>query len=413
MKTWMTALLLLCFLSPFYSAAQSPVDQHGMLSVNGNKILDKSNNPVSLVGMSLFWSNTNWGGEEFYTEEVVDWLIEDWNITVIRAAMGVDENGGYLSDESNKDRVKKIVDKAIQEGIYVIIDWHSHHAHDYEQEAIDFFGEMAEAYGDYPNVIYEIYNEPMQISWANTIKPYAESVISAIRAIDPDNLIIVGNSTWSQDVDIVSQNPIEDQINIAYTLHFYAATHGQNLRDKAKVALDNGIALFVTEWGTVSANGDGAIDEAETSAWMDFLCEHAIGHCNWALNDKPEGASVLKEGASPLGGWSINDLTTSGILVKDIIKDWCLSVDSKQVYTQKKVKIYPNPSENTIQVNLGYYNLYKELSLRNAEGIDLRSLDVNFDQKEIEIDLSDLKPGIYFLYLKSQDNLLVKKIIKL
>ena len=142
MKTWMTTLLLLCLWSPFYTSAQSPVDQHGKLSVNGNKILDKSNNPVSLVGMSLFWSNTNWGGEEFYTEEVVDWLIEDWEITVIRAAMGVDENGGYLSDASNKDRVKKIVDKAIEAGIYVIIDWHSHHAHDYEQDAIDFFEEI-------------------------------------------------------------------------------------------------------------------------------------------------------------------------------------------------------------------------------------------------------------------------------
>ena len=95
----------------------------------------------------------------------------------------------------------------------MIIDWHSHHAHDYEAEAIAFFEEMAQTYGEHPNVIYEIYNEPMQISWSNTVKPYSESVIAAIRSIDPDNLIIVGSPTWSQDVDVVAQDPIEGYAN--------------------------------------------------------------------------------------------------------------------------------------------------------------------------------------------------------
>ena len=80
---------------------------------------------------------------------------------------------------------------------------------------------MALEYGAFPNVIYEIYNEPLNVSWSNVIKPYAMSVISIIREIDPDNLIIVGTPNWSQRVDMAAQDPIVEFENIAYTLHFY------------------------------------------------------------------------------------------------------------------------------------------------------------------------------------------------
>ena len=193
----------------------------------------------------------------------------------------------------------------------------------------DSFREMAQRYGDTPNVIYEIYNEPLSVSWSNTIKPYAEAVIEEIRAIDPDNLSIVGTPFFSQDVDVASQDPILGYDNIAYTLHFYAGTHGASLRQKAQTAIDNGIALMVTEWGTVNADGDGAVDEFSTQQWMSFLDQNNISHLNWALNDKMEGASSLRPNASAVGGWSDSDLTTSGLLVRDIIRNWnsCVEVD--------------------------------------------------------------------------------------
>ena len=105
------------------------VDVHGLLVVDGNKIVDKNNEPISLAGNSFFWSNDGWGGEKYYKSEVVEWLKKDWNTTIVRAAMGVEDPGGYLENKTaNKDRVKIIVDAAIEQGLYVIIDWHSHHA---------------------------------------------------------------------------------------------------------------------------------------------------------------------------------------------------------------------------------------------------------------------------------------------
>ena len=225
---------------------QSPVTSHGALSVSGNRIVNQYGDTVSFAGNSMFWSNTGWEGAPFYNASCVSWLQSDWNATIVRAAMGVEENGGFLSDTTNKTRLKAVVDAAIANDMYVIIDWHSHHAEQYQSQAIAFFQEMATLYGAYDNVIYEIYNEPLQVSWSNTIKPYATAVISAIRAIDPDNLIVVGTPTWSQDVDVASLDPITGFSNIAYTLHFYAGTHGQSLRNKALTAMNNGIALFVT-----------------------------------------------------------------------------------------------------------------------------------------------------------------------
>ena len=146
------------------------VGKHGRLEVKGNQIVDKHGNPMSLAGNSFFWSNDNWGGERYYKREIVSWLKKDWNTTIVRAAMGVEDPGGYIENKNgNKNRIKIIVEAAINEGIYVIIDWHSHHAEDYQNEAIEFFQEMATLYGETDHVIYELYNEPLDISWSNTI----------------------------------------------------------------------------------------------------------------------------------------------------------------------------------------------------------------------------------------------------
>lgn len=311
--------LIIVSLSVF---GQSPVTSHGALSVSGNRIVNQYGDTVSFAGNSMFWSNTGWEGAPFYNASCVSWLQSDWNATIVRAAMGVEDNGGFLSDTTNKTRLKAVVDAAIANDMYVIIDWHSHHAEQYQSQAIAFFQEMATLYGGYDNVIYEIYNEPLQVSWSNTIKPYATAVISAIRAIDPDNLIVVGTPTWSQDVDVASLDPITGYSNIAYTLHFYAGTHGQTLRNKALTAMNNGIALFVTEWGTVNANGNGGVATTSVNEWANFMCQNKLSHCNWSVCDKNEGASIVTPGSSPFGNWSASNLTASGSTVKSIVQTW-------------------------------------------------------------------------------------------
>lgn len=302
--------------------AQTPVSRFGNLRVQGNRILDRNGQPVRLAGNSLFWSNNGWGGEKYYNANVVGWLKNSWGAGIVRIPMGVDEAGGYLENPTReKAKVKTVVDACIAAGLYVIIDWHSHHAEQYQTQAISFFREMATTYGNTPNVIYEVYNEPLQVSWTGVVKPYAQAVANAIRAIDPDNLIIVGTPTWSQDVDVAASSPLSGT-NIAYTLHFYAATHKASLRAKAQAALDRGVALFVTEYGTCEASGAGAIDATSTQEWMNFLRTNNLSHCNWSLNDKAEAASALVPGTNPAAAWADSYLTTSGRLAKSYIQGW-------------------------------------------------------------------------------------------
>lgn len=301
------------------------------ITVQGNRVLF-GGQTKSIAGMSLFWS-TGSEGAPYYNRDAVKYLKDNWGAELVRAAMGVDSDWGspddpmtgYTSSEENKLlntlMVTEVVNAAIENGMYVIIDWHTHHAEEHTLDAVEFFTEMATKYGEYNNVIYEIYNEPIYSDWGSVIKPYAQTVIQAIRAVDPDNLIIVGTPMWSQDVDVASQNPISGT-NIAYTLHFYAGTHTQFLRDKAATAMANGAALFVTEWGTVNADGDGGVAHGEVDNWMRFLKENNISHANWSLCDKAEGSAALVPGASPNGGWSDADLTESGKKAKSIIQSW-------------------------------------------------------------------------------------------
>ncbi|MHC4309976.1 MAG: cellulase family glycosylhydrolase, partial [Planctomycetota bacterium] len=170
-----TSLITVLILMVLMSSSSYGVTPAGPLSVNGNRIVDQNDQPVSFAGMSFFWSNDGWGGSKYYNADCLNWLVSDWNVEIVRAAMGVEDGGGYLgSPTNNKNRVITIVDASIAAGIYVIIDWHSHNAEDYESEAVAFFEEMATTYGGYDNVIYEIYNEPLSgCSWPNDIKPYA------------------------------------------------------------------------------------------------------------------------------------------------------------------------------------------------------------------------------------------------
>ncbi|MGB3624846.1 MAG: glycoside hydrolase family 5 protein [Henriciella sp.] len=304
--------------------AGSPVALHGELRTNGNRVVNADGNTVSLAGVSFFWSTTGWGQDDLYNAAAVDYFADDWDASLVRAAIAADRNGGYVSDpEGNLARAHAVIDAAIDKGLYVIADWHSHHAEDNPEAAVEFFTGLAEKYGDTPNIIYEIYNEPLDTAdWSTVVKPYSKQLIDAIREVDPDNLILVGTQSWSQDVDKAAADPILGETNIAYTLHFYAASHKQDLRDKAQAALEAGLPLFVSEWGGVNYDGDGGVDKASVMQWMAFMRANGISHANWAVSDKKEGASIFKPGTSPAGPFTDEDLTESGAFVKSIVAGW-------------------------------------------------------------------------------------------
>lgn len=297
------------------ASAETPVERHGRLSVQGNRIVDQHGAPVSLHGMSLFWSQWQ---PQYYNRDAIQWLADDWNVSVIRAAIAV-HAGGYMEHpQVEMARAEAAIEAAVAAGIYVIIDWH---AHDPEPEAASrFFASIASRYGDLPNLIYETWNEPLpQYDWTTSVRPYHEAVIGVIRARDPDNLVIAGTPSWSQDVDIAAETPLTFD-NVAYTLHFYAGTHRGDLRAKAETALSKGVAIFVTEWGTTNADGDGGVDAAETELWWRFIADNQLSDLNWSVADKDEASAALLPGASGRGGWRMDEISPSGRLVRERLR---------------------------------------------------------------------------------------------
>jgi len=318
MKHIFKIISLLVFILLFQNTfAQTPVELYGQLKVKGNLIVDKNNEPVQLRGMSFFWSQ--WMGQ-FYNKETVKWLVDDWYCNIVRVAMGI-EGGGYLTNPSiEKQKVFTVVDAAIENGIYVIIDWHDHHADKHLKESKKFFAEVAQKYGNQPNVIYETFNEPLKdVSWTETLKPYHKAVIDTIRHYDSDNLIICGTPTWSQDVDDAAKASLLGT-NIAYTLHFYAGTHKQSLRDKATRALQSGVALMVTEFGTTDASGNGKVDKEETQTWWKFIDDNKLSWCNWSVANKAESSAILKKETTSVSGWKENQITESGLFLREELR---------------------------------------------------------------------------------------------
>lgn len=312
----MKKLLLYLFLTALIPVALAqPVKEHGRLKVDKTQLKDEHGNSVVLRGMSFGWHNF-W--PRFYNEEAVQWLHRDFSSTVIRAAMGIDPQNGYIEKPAeSKALVEAVVDAAIKEGIYVIIDWHSHHIR--QEEALIFFKEMAKKYGSYPNVIYEIFNEPEYDSWED-VKKYSVEIIKVIRKEDPDNIILVGTPHWSQDVHLAADDPIEGFDNLMYSLHYYAGTHKQYLRDRAESALQKGLPLFISESAGMEATGDGKIDVEEWNRWINWSEKNKISWITWSVSDKDESCSVLKKSAASDGGWTKENLKESGIVIRKLLR---------------------------------------------------------------------------------------------
>lgn len=303
MKKHVSLFLLfsLFTLLPLTASAQS------RLQVVGSQLCDESGSPVMLRGISLGWHNL-W--PRFYNKGAVKWLAKEWHADVIRAAVGassVDDN--YLENpEFALQCVTPVIEAAIKNKVYVIIDWHSHEMH--TAQAKSFFSQMAKKYGKHPNIIYELYNEPVNDSWED-LKQYATEIITEIRRYDPDNLILMGCPHWDQDIDLVAASPLEGVSNVMYTVHFYAATHKDYLRDKMRKAVEGGLPVFVSECAGMEASGDGPLDANEWQKWVDTMEQLRISYVCWSLSDKNETCSMLLPRAKSCGDWT-----------DDLIKPW-------------------------------------------------------------------------------------------
>jgi len=296
---------------------QPPVSRFGFLKVNGAHLVGDNGRIVALHGVSYGWHNF-W--PRFYNPESVGELAKNWHVSVVRAAIGVEPKGGYIEDPRAAIKAAEaVIEGAIANGIYVIVDWHTHNFN--LHYAKQFFSYISKKYHQYPNLIYEVFNEPDNESWKD-VKAYAEQVIGVIRRYDSKNIILVGCPHWDQDINLPARDPITDYQNVMYTLHFYAATHKVALRKRCDKAIANGLPVFISESAGMEASGDGKIDMVEWHKWIKWADRHQLSWVVWSISDKAETCSMLKESASSSGEWTKKDLKESGIRTKKLLKKY-------------------------------------------------------------------------------------------
>ena len=293
------------------------------LHVEGTQLVDTSNQSVVLKGISthgLAWF------PQYVNDACFEQLHDEWQANVIRLAMYTEDYNGYCSGGSQSGLKQLILDGvsyAKKAGMYVIVDWHilsDCNPNTHVEEAKAFFNEISSMLSNETHVLYEICNEPNNgTSWED-IKAYALKVIPVIRKNAPDAVIIVGTPNWSQDVDIAAQNPITEYDNIMYSLHFYAATHKDDLRSKLESAYDKGLPVFVTEFGICDASGNGQIDVTQANLWMDMLDKYQISRVAWNLSNKDEASAILKSNCDKTSGFTADDLSDAGQWVYEMLK---------------------------------------------------------------------------------------------
>jgi endoglucanase len=130
---------------------------------------------------------------------LVNWLVKDFKASIIRSASMACTATGTVTCSSQtlqKQLMINVVDQAIKNGIYVLIDWHDHNGHLHTPAIESFFCRNGKKiFSGVPNVIYEIWNEPERDGLGHGIKDYALQIIPEIRKYDAKNLISSGQPT--------------------------------------------------------------------------------------------------------------------------------------------------------------------------------------------------------------------------
>jgi hypothetical protein len=395
------------------SFAQNPVAENGQLQVIGHQLCNEQGKPYQLKGMSMF-------GLMHYPQCITNKgftaLRDDWKSNVVRATVFVADysntNNYNQNPTFNKVLIDSIVSWSEKLGLYCIIDWHVLNPGDpngTEYKGADaFFDEMSTKYKGKKNIIYEICNEPngQKITW-DSIAKYSNRIMPIIRKNDPKAIILIGTPDWCKQPDLVDTSKLNDNKNVMFTFHFYAATH-KALYSMFATQIHR-IPIFVSEWGTPAYNGNGTIDTATSSLFLKTMNQHvknndtvSISWCNFSYADKNETASALKPGSCYSGLW--NNTTASGYFIKYwIINGKAPSAPitlAPEIEAKKEIlfNISPNPAVDYITLQSSIDETVS-VSIYNLLGNEVIA-PFDFD-KNSTINISSLVRGTYLIVFKT------------
>lgn len=320
------------------------IEQFGRPKLVGNQLSDENGDPIQLKGVTAFspdYENCLKTREDLFN-------LREMGVNCVRIARLI-SGEDIISDE----QVKQWMAWTQEAGLYCIIDWNfmnkfntkkggSGDPNDYIEEATEFFQMVAQEVVDkqYKHVIYEICNEPSQVSWT-IIKNYAEAIIGTITGIDTKKpIIIVGTPNWCQNIYsqvATSDNKITtDKAGIMYAFHFYAGENNHIGLESAEFLLATRyLPIFVTEWslGRVPELATAANNTINTQSGAKFM-NHCLGAdgsnqiVSWIYNSYGSGGNGAAMFKEECGG----DLSEAGEYIDKSFRRTCCS---EQYYVKK------------------------------------------------------------------------------
>lgn len=296
------------------------LSEYGRLSVRGTRLCAENGAPVVLRGLSSH--GLTWFPE--YTNYPALRTLREYGANVFRVAVYPAQSGGYLEQpELNEKLLYAAIENALAADLYVIVDWHvlkDKNPQKHKDEAKRFFEGVARRYGREPGVIYEICNEPNGDTSYRDIRSYANEVIPVIRAHAPDSVILVGTPQYCTTLEDAVRRPLSHE-NVMYTYHYYSdVSDCRYAQSQIGKALENGIPVFVSEWGYEAESRTLETDTQSLDAFMDFLEENGISWVNWSLSNKQSSHSFVASDCGRLSGWTTDQLSLSGRYVVERLK---------------------------------------------------------------------------------------------
>lgn len=194
-------------------------------TVSGKNLIDPNGNKVTIRGVCRPSFEWNPVGEKASRADYA-LMKNNWKANAVRISLNQDY---WLAGSSYAETIDQQIDWIRELDMGVILDLHWNQGAQQnmaDKNSLTFWSQVAARYKSNPWIMFELYNEPRDISWSvwlNGDSTWAgmQQMHDVIRAV-ADNTVIVGGLNWAFDLSGVISGAYKVKgTNIAYATHPY------------------------------------------------------------------------------------------------------------------------------------------------------------------------------------------------
>lgn len=262
-----------------------------------------------------------------------------------------------------------------------------------------------------------------------------EATGNTINTCSIDDVINNGTNNTVTEIDCESENValtgVATQSSVAYDGVPARAIDGDTNGSFGGDSVTHTDPSVQDAWWQVSLNSESIIGEIKIfnrtgrQSYIDRLANFGVyvydenGEETFSKifeNDPPNTSVSIDAGgvkAKVVKIVQLDDSVVLSLAEVEVYSTSTLSVEDKEF--EKAIHVYPNPVESALSVSLIAANINNQktkLVLYSIEGQKLLEQEVFDITNEIDLDLSHLTTGVYFLSIKNENKRIIKKIIK-